>query len=96
MLEVKVSVAGTKKDEYATNMLKKYQSIYEDRQLYFKDYRYDINGRKHILDVLDQKNKMIYDWKFGYPNKTPLQLNSTPQMQNYRRLWGYPSEVIKP
>lgn len=92
----KGAVAGTKKHEYATKMLKRYQKMYEDRQLLFKDYRYDNNGKKYILDVLDQKNKVIYDWKFGYPNKTPLQLNSTPQMQNYRRLWGYPSEVIKP
>lgn len=25
---------------------------------------------------------MIYDFKFGYPNKTPEMLNNTLQMQN--------------
>lgn len=92
----KGAVAGTKKHEYATEMLERYQKRYEDRQLLFKNYNYDSNGKRYILDVLDKKNKMIYDWKFGYPNKTPFQLNSTPQMQNYRRLWEIPSEVIKP
>lgn len=89
-------VAGTKKHEYATKLLKKYQDKYGDRQLIFKDYKYDVNGKKYILDVLDNKNKIIYDWKFGYPNKTPMQLNATPQLQKYRELWGLPSEVIKP
>ena len=92
----KGAVAGTKKHEYATELLKKYQDRYGHRQLYFKESQYDVNGRKYILDVLDKKNKMIYDWKFGYPNKTPIQLNATPQMQKYRELWRLPSEVIKP
>ena len=92
----KGAVAGTKKHEYATKMLRKYQKIHEKRQLYFKEYKVDVNNKKHILDVLDKKNKIIYDWKFGYPNRTPSQLNLTPQMENYRKLWGYPSEVIKP
>ena len=74
----------------------KYQKRYGDRQLRFKQYKYDVNGKKYILDVLDNKNKIIYDWKFGYPNKTPMQLNATPQLQKYRELWGFPSEVIKP
>lgn len=89
-------VAGTKKHEYATKLLEKYQKRYGDRQLRFKQYKYDVNGKKYILDVLDNKNKIIYDWKFGYPNKTPMQLNATPQLQKYRELWGFPSEVIKP
>ena len=25
-----------------------------------------------------------------------LTLNATPQLQKYRELWGFPSEVIKP
>ena len=92
----KGAVAGTKKHEYATELLEKYQKRYGHRQLYFKESDYDINGKKYILDVLDKKNKIIYDWKFGYPNKTPIQLNATPQLQKYRELWGLPSEVIKP
>ena len=93
----KGAVAGTKKHEYATKLLDKYEGIYRDkRELIFKDFKYDTNHRKYILDVLDTKNGIIYDWKFGYPLKTPTQLNMTPQMQNYRKLWGLPSEVIKP
>lgn len=92
----KGAVAGTKKHEYATELLEKYQKRYGHRQLLFKKSKYDINGKKYILDVLDEKNKIIYDWKFGYPNKTPMQLNATPKMQKYRDLWKYPSEIIKP
>ena len=28
-------------------------------------------GKKGIIDIVDYKNKVIYDFKFGYPNKTP-------------------------
>lgn len=38
----------------------------------------------------------IYDWKFGYPNKTPEMLNKIPQMEKYRRNFGYPTKIIKP
>ena len=93
----KGAVAGTKKHEYATKLLRKYQNINGDRQLYFKEYQRDIiTGKKYILDVLDKKNGIIYDWKFGYPNQTPSQLNLTPKMMKYRDLWNYPSKVIKP
>lgn len=53
----KGAVAGTKKHEYATELLKKYQKRYGHRQLYFKESDYDINGKKYILDVLDKKIK---------------------------------------
>lgn len=92
----KSAVDGTKKHEYATKMLRKYQKINGDRGLDFKVTDYDANGKKMILDVLDRKNSIIYDWKFGYPNKTPDQLNFAPQMQKYRDFFGLPSEVIKP
>lgn len=93
----KGAVAGTKKHKYASDLLERYQDIHKDRELYFNRSKFDeVTNRKHILDVLDSKNNKIYDWKFGYPNKTPLQLNTTPQMQNYRRIWGFPSEIIKP
>lgn len=87
---------GTEKHEYATDLLEKYQNINGDQKLDFKVSKFDINGKKRILDVLDNKNGKIYDWKFGYPNKTPEILNLTPQMKTYRDIWKLPSEIIKP
>lgn len=89
-------VAGTKKHTHASELIKRYQSIYKDRGMEVNVRMVDKNNRLHIMDVVDVKNKMIYDWKFGYPNKAPYQLNITPQMQNYRNLLGIPSEIIKP
>lgn len=90
------AVAGTRKHKYAKNVLQRYQDIYGDRKLRFDVNKIDeTTNRKYILDVLDRK-KFIYDWKFGYPNKTPGQLNMLPQMQKYREIWGLPSEIIKP
>ncbi len=91
--------AGSRKHKYATDVLKRYQTMIDDRELQFgitstklREYQ----GRKLILDVLDRKYKMIYDWKFGYPGKTPFQLNQSKQMQRYRAAWGYQSTIIKP
>lgn len=56
----------------------------------------NLNGKNYFLDVLDEKGKMIYDWKFGYPKLTPAQLNETRQMKIYRDIWKIPSTIIKP
>ncbi len=92
--------AGTAKHEYATNLLIRYQQMYGQRGLQFKVYFDNTNtlgaGNKGFLDVLDNLNGMIYDWKFGYPNMTLAQLNLTPQMAKYRFNFGLPSTVIKP
>ncbi|MDE6522925.1 MAG: FG-GAP-like repeat-containing protein [Muribaculaceae bacterium] len=89
-------VAGTKKHKAAEIYLTRYQNWYENRYLDFKGFRKDEFGRKWKPDILDLKNKIIYDFKFGYPNKTPWQLNQSRQMRMYRELWGWPSVIIKP
>jgi len=54
------------------------------------------NGQYIRPDVVDYKNNIIYDYKFGFPNRTPEQLNMSFQMQRYRIVLQMPSEVIKP
>ena len=87
--------AGSRKHKYATDVLKRYQSMVEERHLTFGDSK-KLDGKKLILDVLDNKNHVIYDWKFGYPDKTPFMLNQSIQMQKYTKAWGYPTIIIKP
>lgn len=68
-----VGVTGTLKHEAATTLLKGYQDIYGYRGL---DFKVRISGS--ILDVLDNINGVIYDWKFGLQGgKTILQLNNS-------------------
>lgn len=80
----KGAVAGTAKHEYGGSLIERYQSIYGNRGLEieyrFKDQGYGA-GR---LDVYSPKTNSIYDWKFGYPNKTIPQLMKTPQMIKYQ------------
>jgi hypothetical protein len=89
-------VAGTAKHEYATELLERYQSIYGDRGLRFKVPFNNGPGNRGFLDILDHTNGIIYDWKFGYPGMTPIQLNNTPQMFKYQRNFGLPTQIIKP
>ncbi|WP_301068596.1 RHS repeat-associated core domain-containing protein [uncultured Duncaniella sp.] len=77
------AVIGTKRHTYATKVLRKYQKIVEDRGLK-TDRCKEYAGRKWKPDVVDERNNIIYDWKFGYPNKTAEQLNQTRQMRMYR------------
>lgn len=88
--------SGTKKHKYAERFLDKYQKRYGERMIKSDEYFYkqQIKGR---LDVRDVKNKMIYDFKFGYPNKSPEQFYYTPQMIKYRQAWPeYDTKIIKP
>ena len=90
-------VVGTKRHEFATKYLEEYQDIHGDRGLEFKVYfKNTVTNERGIVDVLDKQNQMIYDFKFGYPNKTPEMLNNTLQMQKYRNHFKWPSEIIKP
>jgi RHS repeat-associated protein len=88
--------AGTDKHNYATELLKRFQKIHGDRGLRTKEFFNNGPGNRGFLDVLDTTNEIIYDWKFGYPNMSPLQLNQTPQMLKYQRNFDLPTQVIKP
>ena len=87
---------GSKKHERATELLERYQNKHGNQGLDFKVHFDNGKGNRGYLDVLDRKNKIIYDWKFGYPDKTPEMLNKIPQMEKYRRNFGYPTKIIKP
>lgn len=93
--------AGTEKHRYAEELLDRYQIInhVENERLievnkFFSDKELKIRG---FLDVYDGKNKMIYDFKFGYPGKSPMDFYYTPQMIKYRDAFpGFDTWVIKP
>lgn len=95
-------VAGTKKHTRARKVLERYQSMVEHRGLEFGVNSDELKkqglyfGKKLITDVMDRKHQLIFDWKFGYPDKTPFQLNQSRQMLNYRNAWGFSSVIIKP
>jgi len=55
-------VIGSKRHSYATKLLIRYQGRFGDKGLRFGVRSYD---GKAILDVLDTRNNVIYDWKFG-------------------------------
>ncbi|WPV66708.1 hypothetical protein [Chitinophaga sp. LS1] len=88
--------AGTAKHEYATALLERYQNIFGDRGLQFKVPFNNGLGNRGVLDVLDNANGIIYDWKFGYPGMPPAQLNMTQQMLKYQRNFGLPTQIVKP
>jgi hypothetical protein len=62
-------VAGTKKHKYAEKVLTRYQRRYGSRGLEVEEV-YDVNGGSKrtkgsiILDVVDEKFKTTYDYKF--------------------------------
>ncbi|WP_353567234.1 RHS repeat-associated core domain-containing protein [Haloferula sargassicola] len=60
----KGGAVGTARHEYATKLLERYQGIYGDKGLRFKETR-SLFGQKSILDARDINSKTIYDWKFG-------------------------------
>ena len=94
------ALGGTKKHQYAEETIKRYQEIYRDQlgdlQLSIEKTITDDSGAAFRLNIVDYKHRFIYDFKFGYPNKTPTMLNNTYQMQRYREILGFPSKVIKP
>ncbi|MFB9110376.1 FG-GAP-like repeat-containing protein [Flavobacterium gyeonganense] len=56
--------AGTAKHTYAINLLKRYESRYGSRGLSYNHY-FDGKAGKGFLDVYDEANGVIYDFKFG-------------------------------
>ncbi|WP_159292032.1 hypothetical protein, partial [Tenacibaculum maritimum] len=79
--------AGTAKHTYATNLLRRYQSVYGNRGLRTNVYFNGRNGRG-FLDVLDEASGAIYDWKFGRP------LMNNAQFNKYSRHWRLPIYII--
>ena len=87
-------VAGTEKHQYASKLLNRFQSIYGNRGLetgvYFNNNLRLGSGNRGFLDVLDNANGIIYDFKFGKAVMSPAQFGK------YSRNFGLPIQVIKP
>ncbi len=87
--------AGTAKHTYANNLLNRYQSIHGDRGLRFNHF-FDNNttlgqGNRGFLDVIDNQNIRIYDFKYGNATWRPGQL------QKYQRNFpNHSIEIIRP
>ncbi len=82
--------AGTAKHTYATNLLERYQSIYGSRGLEVNKFFNNGVGNRGFLDVLDNANGIIYDFKFG---------NAVMSRAQYTKYWnnfGLPIQIIKP
>ncbi len=59
-------VAGTKKHKYAGDLIERYQKMYGDKGLRVNDrFENKMTKERGILDVRDETNKVIYDFKFG-------------------------------
>ncbi|GAA0882181.1 DUF6443 domain-containing protein [Sphingobacterium siyangense subsp. cladoniae] len=82
--------AGKAKHVYAKDLLSRYQSIYGDRGLSFEHY-FKNGSERGFLDVLDNNNNMIYDYKFGDATM------SNKQYSKYSNAYpGYTIEVVRP
>jgi hypothetical protein len=82
--------AGTAKHTYATNLLERYQSIYGSRGIEVNKFFNNGVGNRGFLDVLDNTNGIIYDFKFGNAVMSPAQ---------YTKYWnnfGLPIQIIRP
>lgn len=86
--------AGTEKHIYSFKLLERYQKIYGNRGLrtnvYFNNEGLLGPNNKGFLDVWDQTNNIIYDFKFG---KTGMSKN---QYEKYFRNFDLPIIVIRP
>ncbi|MBK9529894.1 MAG: RHS repeat protein [Acidobacteria bacterium] len=88
--------AGIAKHEYSTELLRRHQRRFGDNGLSFKQYFNNGPGNRGVLDVLDTRNNVIYDWKFVNPSVSTQTLQNSSQMQKYRRNFGFPTEIIRP
>lgn len=79
--------AGTAKHTYATSFLERYQRLYGNRGIQTNVYFNSRHG-KGFLDVLDNTNGIIYDFKFGKLNM------SSRQFDKYSRHWNMPVLLI--
>ncbi|MEO5894048.1 MAG: RHS repeat-associated core domain-containing protein [Ferruginibacter sp.] len=82
--------AGTAKHQYANKLLNRYQSIYGDRGLRPNFSFNNGVGNRGFLDVLDQTNGIIYDFKFGKA------VMSSAQYNKYFRNFELPIQIIRP
>ncbi|WP_149240736.1 RHS repeat-associated core domain-containing protein [Dyadobacter sp. 32] len=83
-------VAGTKKHQYATSLIDRYQSLYGNRGLLTNNYFNNGVNNRGFLDVLDKTNGIIYDFKFGKAVMRPT------QFQKYTRNFQLPIQIIRP
>ena len=88
-------VAGTKKHAHAKELVKRYQEIHGDRELVLET-NVERNGIIIRPDVVDNKNKMIYDYKLYHHKISPQKFNLSPQMMKYREVLQMPTKVIIP
>lgn len=92
-IQGKGPVAGTYKHIVAENYINAFQKLYGDRGLATNVHfdREDLYGKgyKGWLDVLDMKNKQVYDFKFGKAKMDKEQHNK------YSSVFGLPIEVIR-
>lgn len=80
--------AGSAKHSYASRFLKHYQNLYGNRGLEVNFYFKDVGFGKGFLDVLDTKNNVIYDFKFGNPTMSNAQYNK------YHNTFNLPIKII--
>lgn len=86
----KGAVAGTAKHQYANKLLNRYQKIYGDRGL-IPNYSFNNGvGNRGFIDVLDNTNGIIYDFKFGKAFMSRAQYNK------YFNNFGLPIYIIRP
>lgn len=81
---------GTEKHKVAERKGKLYNKINNRNDLVFEKV-VDRNGYRIKPDVYYSNKRIIYDYKFGYPNKTIDQFMRTKQMQRYKE---YADKVI--
>ncbi len=77
-------------------MVERYQRINGDRELSLEEPIKTIEGKYIRPDVVDNKNHMIYDYKFYHTKISPAKLNMSPQMINYRETLKMPSKIVFP
>lgn len=86
---------GSIRHRYAQNLINEYQGAYGNRGLNTNQYfRNDVTGAKGYLDILDTRNKVIYDYKWGYPNKSLDWFHNSSQMMKYQNQYQDHSIVI--
>ena len=77
-------------------MVERYQRINGDCELSLEEPIKTIEGKYIRPDVVDNKNHMIYDYKFYHTKISPAKLNMSPQMMKYREVLQMPTKVIIP
>lgn len=84
----KGAVSGTAKNNYATDLLVRYQDIYGTRGLELKKQFNNGPGNRGELNVLEHFNSIFHNWKIVYPGMTPIQLNNySPNEKVSKKFW---------